>query len=112
MVGQLVVTVKARRAAFCAARMSSAGKATVGGSSRGVSDPPRLPPMLVPRPERGGSLTPRLLCPVVRMHVPPHASSFRHRARPWSWPPARRAPRLEMVTTVTHRFLEGRAPCR
>ena len=35
---------------------------------RGVSDPPRLPPDYGPAPCARGSLTPRLLCPVVRMN--------------------------------------------
>ena len=73
--------MRVTRGVLCRAG-AAAKPASEQRSSRGVSDPPRLPPIPVPRSERGGSLTPRLRVPAVRTHGPPHASSIRHRAGP------------------------------
>jgi hypothetical protein len=61
--------LEGRRAALLAVRRPVVGNQTMPWSSRGVSDPPRLPPIMVPLPERGGSLTPRRVAADWRLTV-------------------------------------------
>ncbi len=100
-----------RRAAFGAARSATAKPASEQRSSRGVSDPPRLPPIPVPRSERGGSLTPRLRVPAVRTHRSLRASSIRHRGGPRVGRPlvVHRASRRSCAASI---FIKEGAPMR
>jgi hypothetical protein len=70
--------VRCHRAAFYADRVCVlAGVGVTVGGKWGVSDPLRLPPIVVPSPSRKGSLTPHLRVVVVRSRLTQVMSSSR-----------------------------------
>lgn len=100
----------ARRGVLCRASCQRQEGASVV-KQPGRERPPTAAPVSGSAPKRGGvAHAPAAVpsCPdnlvAARVVVPAPCPTV-------TWPPTRRAPRLEMVTTVTVFFLNGRAPC-
>ena len=105
------LATREKRGVLCrASRNPLSGRKEERGN-RGVSDPPARARSR-PRPRHRGSLTPRLHDGSVREDTARARVDTGHRARRWNWPPARRAPRLETVTTAVATVSSGRDPCR
>jgi len=98
---------KARRTALSAVRMSSAGKNRSGESSRGVSDPPRLPPMMVRAHHAGVFHAPAAVssCPDARVVVPTPCPAQ-------SCPPSSSRAAPQNAHDRRSLFPQRRAPCR